>query len=149
MKQKEMFFCNSLAFSMIKQMLAIRYLVPLPFLNPAWRSGSFWFSYSGNLAWRILSITLLACEMSEIVWNCVLVWIFLGISLLWDWNEIWPFPVLWSLLSLPDLWHIQYRTFTASSFRIWTSSAEIPSPPLALFVVILPKAHFALLDVWL
>ena len=31
--------------------------------------------------------------------------------------------------------------FTASSFRIWNSSAGIPSPPLALFVVRLPKAH--------
>ena len=32
----EMFFWNSLAFSMIQQMLAIWSLVPLPFLNPAW-----------------------------------------------------------------------------------------------------------------
>ena len=32
-------------------------------------------------------------------------------------------------------------TLTASSFRIWNSSAEIPSPSLVLFVVILPKAH--------
>ena len=32
-------------------------------------------------------------------------------------------------------------TFTASSSRIWNSSTEIPSLPLALFVVILPKAH--------
>ena len=30
-----MFFWNSLAFSMIQQMLAICSLVPLPFLNPA------------------------------------------------------------------------------------------------------------------
>ena len=38
-------------------------------------------------------------------------------------------------------WHIECSTFTASSFRIWNSSAGIPSPPLALFVVMLPKAH--------
>ena len=38
-------------------------------------------------------------------------------------------------------WHIECSTFTASSFRIWISSTEIPSPPLALFVVMLPKAH--------
>ena len=38
-------------------------------------------------------------------------------------------------------WHIQCSTFTASSFRIWNSSTGIPSPPLALFVVMLPKAH--------
>ena len=38
-------------------------------------------------------------------------------------------------------WHIEYSTFTASSFRIWNSSTAIPPPPLALFVVMLPKAH--------
>ena len=38
-------------------------------------------------------------------------------------------------------WHIECSTFTASSFRIWNSSTGIPSPPLALFVVMLPKAH--------
>ena len=38
-------------------------------------------------------------------------------------------------------WHIECSTFTASSFRIWSSSAGIPSPPLALLVVMLPKAH--------
>ena len=32
-------------------------------------------------------------------------------------------------------------TFTESSFRIWNSSHGIPSPPLALFVEMLPKAH--------
>ena len=38
-------------------------------------------------------------------------------------------------------WHIECSTFTASSFTIWNSSTGIPSPPLALFVVMLPKAH--------
>ena len=38
-------------------------------------------------------------------------------------------------------WHIEFSTFTASSFRIWNSSAGNPSPPLALFIVMLPKAH--------
>ena len=39
----------------------------LPFLNPAWTSGSSLFMYYWSLAWRILSITLLLCEVSEIV----------------------------------------------------------------------------------
>ena len=26
--------------------------------------------------------------------NCVVVWTFFGIALLWDWNENWPFPNL-------------------------------------------------------
>ena len=41
-------------------------------------------------------------------------------------------------------WHIECSTFTASSFRIWNSSAGIPSPLLALFIVMLPKAHLTL-----
>ena len=38
-------------------------------------------------------------------------------------------------------WHIECSTFTTSSFRIWNSSPPVPSPPLALLVVMLHKAH--------
>ena len=38
-------------------------------------------------------------------------------------------------------WNTECSTFTASSFRIWNRSAGIPSPPLALVIVTLPKAH--------
>ena len=38
-------------------------------------------------------------------------------------------------------WHIECSTFITSSFRIWNSSADIPSPQLALFIVMHPKAH--------
>ena len=38
-------------------------------------------------------------------------------------------------------WHIECSTFTPSSLRIWNSSTGIPSPPLALFIVMLSKAH--------
>ena len=65
-----MFFWNSFAFSVIQWMLAIWSLVPLPFLNPVWISGSSWFMYYWSLAWTILSITLLACEMSAIAHQC-------------------------------------------------------------------------------
>ena len=34
--------------------------------------------------------------------NCVVVWTFFGIALLWVWNKNWPLPVLWPLLSFPD-----------------------------------------------
>ena len=34
--------------------------------------------------------------------NCAVVWAFFGIAFLWDWNENWPFPVLWPLLSFPN-----------------------------------------------
>ena len=36
-------------------------------------------------------------------------------------------------------WHNECSTFTASPFRIWNSSTGIPSCPLALFVVMLPR----------
>ena len=38
--------------------------------------------------------------------NCAVVWAFFGIAFLWDWNENWPFPVLWPLLSFLNLLHI-------------------------------------------
>ena len=40
------------------------------------------------------------------VWDecaCEVVWAFFGIAFLWDWNENWPCPVLWSVLCFPDL----------------------------------------------
>ena len=76
--------------------------------------------------------------------NCAVVWAFFGIAFLWDWNEHWLFPVLWPLLSFPNLLAYWVHTFTASSFWIRNSSSEIPSPPLALFGVLLPKAHLTL-----
>ena len=36
-------------------------------------------------------------------------------------------------------WHIECSTLTASSFGIWNTSVGIPSPPLALFIVMV---HF-------
>ena len=117
---------------MIQRMLAIWSLVPLPFLKPAWTSESSRFTY-----WRILSITLLACEMSAIVWfEHSLALPFFGIGMKTDLfqscGHSWVFQICR---------HIECSTFTASSFRIWNSSTGIPSPALALFVVMLSKAH--------
>ena len=50
-----------------KENLAIWTLVPLPFLNTAWTSGSSWVMYWWSLAWRFFSITLLECEMIAMV----------------------------------------------------------------------------------
>ena len=55
----DVFFWNSLAFSMIQRMLAIWLLVPLPFLNPAWTYGSSQFMSCWNLPWMILNMILL------------------------------------------------------------------------------------------
>ena len=132
-----MFFWNSLGFSMIQRMLANWFLVPLSFLNPAWTSESSLFTYCWTLAWRTLSITLLACEMRAIVWlfEHYLILPSFGIGIKTD-----LFQSCGHCRVFQTCWHIECRTFTASSLRIWNSSTEIPSPPLALFIVMLPKA---------
>ena len=125
---------------MIHRMLVMWSLVPLPFLKPAWISGISQFTYCWNLAWRILSITLLTCEMNAIVqsFEHSLAWPFFGMGMKTDLFQCcihcWIFQIFW---------HIECSTFTASSFRIY-SSVGIPSAPLALFVVMLPKAYLTL-----
>ena len=133
-----MFFWNSFAFLMIQWMFTIWSLVPLPFLSPAWTSGSSLFTYCWSLAWRILSITLLECEMSAIVqsFEHSLALTFFGIGKKTD-----LFQSCGHCWVLQICWHIECSTFTASSFRSWNSPTGIPSPPLALFIVMLPKAH--------
>ena len=73
--------------------------------------------------------------------NCAVVWAFFGIAFLWDWNENWPFPVLWPCWVFQICWHVECSTFTVSNFRVWNSSTGIPSLPLALLIVMLPKAQ--------
>ena len=73
--------------------------------------------------------------------NCVVVWTFFDIVLLWDWNANWPFPSCGHCWVFQICWQVECHTLTASSFRIWNSSAGIPSPSVALFIVMLPKAH--------
>ena len=73
--------------------------------------------------------------------NCAVVWAFFDIAFLWDWNENWPFQSCGHCWVFQICWHMQCSTFTASSFRIWNSSTGIPSLPLALFIVMLSKAH--------
>ena len=49
--------------------------------------------------------------------NCVVVWAFFGIFFLWDRNENWPFPVLWPLLSLPNLLAYWVQHFHSITFQ--------------------------------
>ena len=134
-----MFSLNSLAFSVIQWMLAIWSLVPLPFLNQAWTSGSSWFTYCWSLTWRILSIALLVCEMSAIVqyFEHSFAFPFFGIGMKTDLfqscGHCWVFQICW---------YTEHSTCTASSFRIWKSSAGITSLPLVFFIVMLSKVHF-------
>ena len=113
-------------------------------------SGSSAFSKSSSNIWKFTVCILFKPGLENFehyfasVWdkcNCAVVWAFFGIAFLCDWNENWPFPVLWPLLSFPNFLDTECSTFTASSFRIWNSSTEIPSPPLPLFAVMFPKAR--------
>ena len=139
-----MFFWNSLAFSMIQWMLAIWCLVPLPFLNPASSSESSQFMYCWSLAWKILNITWLACEVSKTVWNecsCAIVCTFFGIVFFEIGMKTDIFQFCGHCWVFQICWHIQCSILRASSFRIWNSPAGIPSPPLALFIMMLPNSH--------
>ena len=73
--------------------------------------------------------------------NCAVVWAFFGIAFLWIGMKTDLFQSCGHCWVFQFCWHIEFSTFTASSFRIWNSSTGIPSPPLALFVVMLSKAH--------
>ena len=121
---------------MIQQMLAIWSLVPLPFLNLAWAFGISRFTYCCSLSWRILSI--LVCEVSAIVqwFEHSLALPLFGIGMKTDLfqscGHCWVFQICW---------HIECSTLTASSFRIWKSSAIIPSLPPGLLIVMHPKAY--------
>ena len=87
---------------------------------------------------RILSITLLSWEMSTTVrWfehslYCPSWELTLKIDLFQSCGHRWVFQIFW---------HTECSTLTASSFRILNSSAVIPSPPWALLIAMLPKAH--------
>ena len=100
-----------------------------------------------SLAWRILSITLLTSEMSAILWyfehSLALPFFGIGVKteLFASYGHCWVFK---------KCWLIECSTLTASSFRIWNSSTGILSPPLALFLMKLPKGplDFTFQDVW-
>ena len=70
------------------------------------------------------------CGSLNILWHCLS----LGMKtdLFQFCGHCWVFQICW---------HIECSTFTASSSRIGNSSIGIPSPPLALFIVMLSKAQ--------
>ena len=133
-----MFFWNALAFLMIQQMLAIWSLVPLP------------FSKSGLNIWKFIVHVLLKPDLENFkhyfasMWdecNCVVVWAFFGIDFLGIGMKTYLFQSCGHCWVFQMGWHTECSTFTASSFRIWNSSTGILPPPLALFIVMLSKAH--------
>ena len=108
------------------------------------------FSISTLYLWKFSVNILLKPSLKDFehylvsLWNelnCVIIWTFFGIafleiemksSLFESCGHCWAFQICW---------YIEWNTLTESPSRIWNSSAKIPSPPLALFVVMLPKAR--------
>ena len=108
-------FLKLCAFLMIQQMLAIWSLVPGPFLNPAWTSGSSWFIYCWSLAWRILSITLLVCvyvcvQLLSCAWLFATLWTVAHqapLSTRFSRQEYWiglPFPTPGVVCEMSAMW---------------------------------------------
>ena len=70
------------------------------------------------------------CGSLSILWHCL--------SLGLEWKLTFSSPVVTAEWVFQICWHTGCSPFTASSFRIWNRSIGIPSPPLALFIVMLP-----------
>ena len=113
-------------------------------------SGSSAFSKSSLNIWKFMVQVLLRSSVEHFehdfanMWdecNCAVVWTFFGIAFLWDWNENWPFPVLWPLLSFPALLAHWVQHFHSIIICDSNSLTGIPPLPPALFIVMLPKAH--------
>ena len=113
-------------------------------------SGSSAFSKTSLNIWKFMVHVLLkpALENFEHYFagvrdecNCAVVWAFFGIAFFEIGMKTDLFQSCGHCWVFQTCWHIECCTFTASSFRIWKSSTGIPSPPVALFVVMLPKAH--------
>ena len=74
------------------------------------------------------------CGSLNILWHCP--------SLGFEGKLIFSSPVATAEFSkFAGILSAAQYAFTTSSFRIWNRWTGIPSPPLALFVVMLPKAH--------
>ena len=85
-------------------------------------SGSSAFAKTSLNIWKFMVHVLLKPGLENFghyftsVWdecNCAVVWALLGIAFLWDWSE-GPFPVLWPLLSFPNLvayWVQHFHSF--------------------------------------
>ena len=111
-------------------------------------SGSSAFFESSLYIWKFLVHIQLKPSLKDFehylasMWNecsCMVIGTFFGLpffcigmktDLFQSCGHCWVFQICW---------HSECNTLTAPSFRIWNSSTWIPSPPLALFIVILPS----------
>ena len=113
-------------------------------------SGSSAFTKSSLYIWKFSVQVLLKPGLENFehyfantwnVCNCAVVWTFFVIALFGIGMKSDIFQSCGHCWVFQISWNIECNTFTALSFRIWNSSTGIPSPPLVLFVVMLPKDH--------
>ena len=111
------------------------------FLKPAWTSGSSWFKL---LKPGLENFEHYFTSMLDEC-NCAVVWAVFGIAFLWDWNENWPFPVLWPLLSFPNLlaYWVIFPTFFnfGLNLAIRSSWSEPQSAPDLAFADCIELLH--------
>ena len=83
--------------------------------------------------------------------NCAVVWAFFGIAFLWNWDENGPFPVMWPLLSFPNLLTYWVQHFHSIIFQDlkqlnWNS---ITFTSFVCSDAFLGPLNFTFWDVWL
>ena len=138
------------------------YLSGIPLLSP-WSSeccklisGSSTFSKPSLDIWMLLVHVILKPNMQDFKYNltskrdecnCLMFRTFFSTVLLGNWDEDWPFPVLWPLLGLPDLltyWTQHLDGIILKGFeRLFSNSIASLGLliKLALLTAVLPKAH--------
>ena len=102
------------------------------------------FSKSSLNIWKFLVHILLKLSLKDWAlpcWHVKWVQLYSNVKILWHWPSL-----EWKLIFSSPVATTEFSRFdgilsTASSFRIWNTSTGISSPPLALFIVMLPKAH--------
>ena len=113
-------------------------------------SGSSAFSKTSLNIWKFMVHILLKPGLENFEhyftskwneYNCAVAWIFFGIALIWKWNEYWPFPVLWPLLSFPNLLAYWMQHFNCIELGLQISQLKFYQQTLTLFIVMLPKVH--------
>ena len=110
---------------------------PLSFLKPAWTSGRSQFTYCWSLAWRILSITLLACAAAaaaKSLQSCPTLWDPIDGS-----PPGSPVPRIlqartleWVAISFSKAWKWKVKVKSLSCVRLlatpWTTVYQVPLP---------------------